>query len=71
MPDLELRVWGLRSLVIGRLMLYKSFYPSGPQFPHSQNVNSRKISNEESPVHRKVVFKWLLASYKLTWEFRC
>lgn len=36
MPDLELRVWGLRSLV-RRLMLYKSFLPSGPQFPHSQN----------------------------------
>lgn len=41
------------------------------QFPLSPNVNSRKISNEESTVHHKVVFKWLLASYKLTWEFRC
>lgn len=43
MPDLELRVWGLRSLVIGRLMLYKSFYPSGPQFPHSQNGEVRMV----------------------------
>lgn len=36
MPDLELRVWGLDLFVIGRLMLYKSFYSLWTTISHSQ-----------------------------------